>query len=70
MQIKFHYVKFKNILSYGNSETTFDLSSYRHSIITGANGFGKCVDKSTEIDIDFDNEEVRQLFLDMQKQNM
>ena len=41
MQIKFHYVKFKNILSYGNSETTFDLSSYRHTIIVGKNGQGK-----------------------------
>lgn len=41
MQIKFHYVKFKNILSYGNVETTFDLSSYRHTIITAANGCGK-----------------------------
>ena len=41
MQIKFHYVKFKNILSYGNVETTFDLSSYRHTIITATNGSGK-----------------------------
>jgi DNA repair exonuclease SbcCD ATPase subunit len=41
MQVKFHYVKFKNLLSYGNVETTVDLQSFSHTIVTAKNGSGK-----------------------------
>lgn len=41
MQVKFHWVKFKNLLSYGNSETFIDLASARHTIVTAKNGQGK-----------------------------
>lgn len=41
MQVKFHYVKFKNLLSYGNAETTIDLCSFKHTVVTAKNGAGK-----------------------------
>lgn len=41
MQVKFQWVKFKNLLSYGNAETTVDLQSHSHTIITAKNGSGK-----------------------------
>lgn len=41
MQVKFHWVKFKNLLSYGNAETMVDLQTHRHTIITAKNGSGK-----------------------------
>jgi DNA repair exonuclease SbcCD ATPase subunit len=41
MQIKLHYVKFKNILSYGNVDTEVRLDQDRHTIITAKNGQGK-----------------------------
>lgn len=41
MHIKFHYVKFKNLLSYGNAETTVVLDQHKHTIFTAKNGSGK-----------------------------
>ena len=41
MHIKFHYVKFKNLLSYGNVETTVVLDQHKHTIFTARNGQGK-----------------------------
>lgn len=41
MLIKFHYVKFKNILSYGNAETVLTLDHHKHTIFTAKNGSGK-----------------------------
>ena len=41
MQIKFHYVKFKNLLSYGNVFTEVVLDQHRHTIFTAKNGAGK-----------------------------
>lgn len=41
MHIKFHYVKFKNLLSYGNVETSVVLDQHKHTIFTARNGSGK-----------------------------
>lgn len=41
MHIKFHYVKFKNLLSYGNVETSVVLDQHKHTIFTAKNGSGK-----------------------------
>lgn len=41
MQVKFNWIKFKNLLSYGNVETHIDLASSRHTIVTAKNGQGK-----------------------------
>lgn len=41
MHVKFHSVKFKNLLSYGNAETEITLDKYRHTIVTATNGAGK-----------------------------
>lgn len=41
MQVKFNWIKFKNLLSYGNVETHIDLASARHTIVTAKNGQGK-----------------------------
>lgn len=41
MLIKFHYIKFKNLLSYGNAETVLTLDQHKHTIFTAKNGSGK-----------------------------
>lgn len=41
MQIEFELVRFKNLLSYGNAETTIVLNQHKNTIITGTNGSGK-----------------------------
>lgn len=41
MQIKFKTVRFKNLLSYGNTFTEIVLDQHRHTIFTAKNGQGK-----------------------------
>lgn len=41
MLIKFHYVKFKNLLSYGNVDTVLTLDQHKHTIFTSKSGNGK-----------------------------
>lgn len=41
MQIKFKTVRFKNLLSYGNTFTEMVLDQHRHTILTAKNGQGK-----------------------------
>lgn len=41
MQVKFKRITFKNILSYGNVDTTIDLESHRNTFISATNGSGK-----------------------------
>lgn len=41
MQVTINWVKFKNLLSYGNSETIVNLSQHRHTLITAKNAQGK-----------------------------
>ena len=60
----FESIKFKNFLSYGNTFTEIPLNTVRTTLSTGINGQGKCVHKSTEIDVLFDNPEIEKLFKD------
>lgn len=41
MQVTIDYVKFKNLLSYGNTYTTVWLSKHKHTLITAKNAQGK-----------------------------
>lgn len=41
MQVEFQYVKFKNLMSYGNAETHIVLNQHKHTLITAKNGGGK-----------------------------
>lgn len=60
--IIFHKVRFKNILSYGDRFTEISLDKTSTTLITGKNGSGKCLDKSTEIEIEIDDPEIRALY--------
>lgn len=41
MQVKFHYIKHKNLLSFGNVETIVSIDTHKNTLITGKNGSGK-----------------------------
>jgi hypothetical protein len=66
--LEFKDITVKNFMSFGNVETTLD---YRNglNLVTGKtegsnsrNGAGKCLKKSTEIIVDFDDEETKKAF--------
>jgi hypothetical protein len=60
--IKFQTIRFKNILSYGNQVTEIRLDKSPTTLISGKNGSGKCLDKSTEIEIEIDDPHILELF--------
>lgn len=60
--IIFHKARFKNILSYGNIFTEIQLDRTATTLISGKNGSGKCLDKSTEIEIEIDDPEIKALY--------
>lgn len=62
--IVFKSITIKNFLSYGNVPTQFHLNKHPTTLIVGKNGQGKCVDKFTEIDVGFLDEETQLLFAD------
>ena len=62
MFIQFKKVRYKNLLSVGNQFIEIDLNSHKTTLITGANGQGKCVRGSTEVDIDFKDKETEEKF--------
>lgn len=70
MHIQFNTIRYKNILSVGNHFIELPLDQHNTTIIAGANGSGKCVRGSTEIDILFDDPEVQKKFLDTTKNNI
>jgi len=58
-------ITFRNLLSYGNIDTTFefgDIYNYKTIGIIGNNGNGKCVSPLTEIEICIDDEELYEQF--------
>jgi hypothetical protein len=61
MYIKFKTLEFKNILSYGSilNKINFDKGLFG---ITGKNGFGKCLDSNTRIDVEITNKETLKKF--------
>lgn len=54
--IIFEKVRYKNFLSTGNEFTEINLSEFHSTLIVGENGSGKCLRKSTEIEIMDDKE--------------
>ena len=52
--IIFKKIRYKNLLSTGNSFTEIELDSVNKTCISGFNGRGKCVHHSTQIDVKFD----------------
>jgi hypothetical protein len=62
--IDFHTIRWKNLLSTGNAFTEVHLNKYKNTLIVGENGAGKCLDKSTNIDIEFADEETMNKFKD------
>ena len=69
MKLELQSVSVRNFLSYGNVPQQLDFIEGLNLIIgpnTGngrSNGSGKCLRKNTEIIVDFDTEEIRNLFL-------
>ena len=60
--MEFHKVRFRNVLSYGNTPTEIDLNTGKLTTLIGNNGDGKCCDKLTVIDIEISDDTVRKLF--------
>lgn len=60
--IKFKSINFKNFLSTGNTPTEIILNAHPTTLIVGKNGSGKCLEKTTEIDIKFADENIRKMF--------
>ena len=66
--LEFKDITVKNFMSFGNVETTLDYKTGINLITgkiegsNGKNGVGKCLKKSTEIIIDFSDDEVKKVF--------
>lgn len=58
----FENITWRNFLSTGNAPTTFNLNGAKSTLVLGKNGSGKCVDKKTQIDIDFLDESTKLKF--------
>lgn len=54
--IIFKKLRYQNLLSTGNQFTELDLNRSRSTLIVGENGAGKCVDPSTQIEVQMDDE--------------
>lgn len=52
----FKKLRFKNILSFGNSFTEINLDTKETVLINGLNAAGKCLDKFTKIEIEIPEE--------------
>jgi hypothetical protein len=65
--IIFRNLKFRNFLSTGNNFTEIDLTKSKRTLVVGSNGAGKCLDPTTEIDIEFHDSDVQQAYEDFIK---
>lgn len=61
--IEFEKIVFKNFLSYGNAPTEVYLNTGKILAI-GKNGEGKCLEKSTRLDINFQGIDTEEKFID------
>jgi predicted ATPase len=61
--VLFKTIRWKNFLSTGDAFTEVSLNRSPSTLIVGENGAGKCVDKLTEIEVEFESEEIKQLYL-------
>ena len=65
--IQFKSIEYKNFLSVGNAPIRLSLDTHPLTLITGKNGAGKCLDKTTKIDIHISDKEVEKIFLEFMK---
>lgn len=56
-------ISIKNVLSYGERPIVYYFDRHNINMITAKNGSGKCVDKSTKIDVKFQDEETHKKFM-------
>lgn len=59
--IIFKKITYKNFLSYGNNPAEIVLNQHGTTLISGFNGQGKCLHKSTIVEVNPD-EEIKKLF--------
>jgi ABC-type microcin C transport system duplicated ATPase subunit YejF len=59
-------VEWKNFNSYGNVVQRIDFDSDKGDLflLLGGNGHGKCLSPDTEIEVEIENEELREKFLE------
>jgi len=60
--IVFEKLRYKNLLSTGNSWTEFNLNEYKTNLIIGRNGAGKCLHPGTTVNVFSDDSEVEKAF--------
>jgi len=61
-------ISWRNIGPYGNALQTIELPDAGGLwMVTGKNGHGKCLAKTTKLSVQIDNEDVRKKFLDFLK---
>jgi hypothetical protein len=69
--IIFEKIRYVNLMSVGAQPVEIDLNSHRASLIVGKNGSGKCLRKTTEIEIQFSDKETERKFQEyLKKQNV
>lgn len=67
MAIVFKKVRWKNLMSTGNDFIELNLDSPGTTLIVGENGAGKCVRKSTSIEVTFDDPDIQKKYNDYLK---
>jgi hypothetical protein len=60
--IIFKKIRYRNFLSTGNQFNEINFLQHETNLIVGTNGAGKCLHKSTEVDIQFLDKEVEKKF--------
>lgn len=58
-------ISMKNFLSYGEIPVKIEFDRTNMTVISAKNGNGKCVDRLTSINIEFQDDEIKELFLQM-----
>ena len=57
-------ISIKNFLSYGERPIIYQFDRHQMMLVTAKNGSGKCVDKSTKIDVQLQDEETHKKFIE------
>jgi hypothetical protein len=66
-KIEFDTLRWKNLLGFGNYWTEVKLNSGVITIISGVNGSGKCLRKSTNIEVEIEDPIISAQFEDFLK---
>ena len=67
--MKIELLKFKNFANYGDEvqQIHFNQNLAEFYLILGKNGDGKCLSKSTEIEVDIEDPHIKEQFLEFLK---